>query len=162
MKWFIKNFEILISSIAFVVMLLAVILNVFTRYFIGYSISSSEEIAFIGFTYSVFFGVCVLYKSHALIAIDIIVDRLPQKAQYVARIFNFSLLTVVNMYLIYLSTKLSIEAWVRPTAALRIPYTFIDMSATIAFILLTYYSIKFLIDAIRGIEIIEASIEDQK
>lgn len=162
MKWLIKNFEELISSVAFTVMLMAVIINVFSRYFVGYSFSSSEEIAFLGFTYSVFFGLCILYKRNALITIDIIVDRLPHKARYIARIFNFALLTVANIYLIRLSTKLSIEAWVRPTAALRIPYSFIDMSATIAFIIMTYYSIRFLIDAVRGKETAEVSLEDRK
>ncbi|WP_165452773.1 TRAP transporter small permease [Paenibacillus thalictri] len=152
MKWFIQHFEKLISSFAFAVMLIMVIINVISRYFFGHSFSYTEEIAFMGFTYCVFFGVCILYKNHALIAIDVIVDRLPPHARHAAKIFNFALLTIANMYFIYLSTKLSIGAWVRPTAALRIPYTFIDMSAAAAFVLLTLYSARFLIDAVRGKE----------
>ena len=94
----------------------------------------------------------MLYKEHSLIAIDIIVDKLPSKLRNPARILNFALLTVANIFFIYLSFKLSISAWVRPTASLRIPYTFIDMAATIAFTLMAIYSIKFLIDSIKGKE----------
>jgi TRAP-type C4-dicarboxylate transport system permease small subunit len=152
MKWFIKNFEIVISSIAFTVMLLVIIINVFSRFVFDHSFSFTEEIAFMGFTYTVFFGACMLYKEHSLIAIDILVDKLPIKMRYAARIFNFALLTVANIYFVYLSTILSISAWVRPTAALRIPYTFIDMATTISFFLMTIYSIKFLIVSFKGRE----------
>ena len=155
MSWIIRNFEKLIGAVSFSIMLLMVIVNVFSRYFLGHSFNYTEEIAFIGFTYCVFFGICVLYKKHALISIDVIVGRLPEKAHRIVRIFNFSLLSVLNIVLAVLSTKLSIEAWVRPTAALRIPYTFIDMSATISFILMTFYSVRFLIKSITGKEKID-------
>jgi TRAP-type C4-dicarboxylate transport system permease small subunit len=152
MRWIFRNVEILVSSIAFTVMVTVVVVNVLSRYFLGKSFSFTEEIAFMGFTYCLFFGASLLYKNHALIAIDVIVDRMPRKLQRFVKIFNFALLTFVNAVLVYLSTVLSLEAWIRPTAALRIPYTFIDMSATIAFALMTLYSIRFLINAVRSIE----------
>ena len=152
MKWFFKNFEKVISSIAFIIMLVIVIINVFSRFVFDHSFSFTEEIAFMGFTYTVFFGACMLYKEHSLIAIDIIVDRLPPKLKNPVRILNFALLTLANIFFIYLSLKLSISAWIRPTASLRIPYTFIDMSATIAFTLMAIYSIKFFIDSVKGKE----------
>lgn len=152
MRWFIRNFEALISSVAFTVMVVVVVVNVLSRYLLGISFSFTEEIAFMGFTYCLFFGASLLYRNHALIAIGVVVEYLPSKLKRIVKIFNFALLAFVNAFLVYLSTKLSLEAWIRPTAALRIPYTFIDISATIAFTLMTLYSIKFLIDAIRGID----------
>lgn len=149
MKWFMRHFEEIVSGIAFVAMLGIVTVNVFVRYFFDQSFSFTEEIAFIGFTYTVFFGTCILYKTHSLIAVDIIVDKLPFRFKKVTAILSFALLTVVNVYFVYLSWILSIGAWVRPTASLRIPYTFIDMAATISFALMAGYSVKFLVDAIQ-------------
>jgi TRAP-type C4-dicarboxylate transport system permease small subunit len=162
MEWLKKNFEALIASMGFVLMLVSVSVNVFSRYFFSKSFSSSEELAFMGFTYCVFFGASMLYRKNALIAIDIIVDRLKGRARKVVRILNFAILTVVNIYLVYLSINLSVVAWVRPTAALRIPYTFIDISAVVAFTLMSIYSIRFLIDAIKGKEEVEVALEDRK
>ncbi len=155
MPWLFKNFEKLIGAIAFSVMLLMVIINVFSRYFLGHSFNYTEEIAFIGFTYCVFFGVAVLYRNHALITIDVVVDRLPENAHKIVRIFNFTVLTLLNVLLAWLSLKLSIGAWIRPTAALRIPYTFIDISATISFLIMSYHSLVFLIKTVSGKEVID-------
>ena len=150
MKKIVGNFEVIVSSTAFVIMVGVVIINVFSRFFLGRSFSFTEEVAFIGFTYSVFLGVCILYRKHSLIAIDMLVERLPEKLKQIARVLNFALLTVANIYLVYLSTVLTISAWVRPTAALRIPYSFVDFAATLAFSIMSIYSIIFLIKALKG------------
>lgn len=150
MIFLLKNFERCVGAVAFSIMLLMVVVNVFSRYLFARSFHYTEEIAFIGFSYCVFFGACVLYRNHALISIDVIVERLPEKARRYVRIFNFFLLLVVTITLTLLSTHLSIGAWVRPTAALRIPYTFIDISATIAFAIMAFDSFRFLMKAIKS------------
>ena len=145
MKKFITHFNEIISSIAFTIMLLVVSINVISRYMFGHSFSFTEEIAFIGFTYTVFFGSCILFKTKSHVAIDILVDKLPEKLQHITVILTYVLLFVANLYFLYLSTYLSIEAWVRTTASLRIPYTFVDLAATYAFAVMGYYSLKFAI-----------------
>ena len=153
MSFFLKNFEKIIGAFAFVVMLLMVVVNVIARYFFGHSFNFTEEIAYIGFTYCVFFGVCVLFKKEALISIDILVERLPFVPRRILNIVNYSILTILNLTLTILSTKLSTAAWVRPTASLRLPYTFIDISAAIAFFILTIHSLLFVIHFIRVKEV---------
>lgn len=150
MKKFVANFEVIVSSTAFVIMVGVVVVNVFSRFFLQRSFSFTEEVAFISFTYSVFLGVCILYRKHSLIAIDMLVEMLPASLKRIAKVINFAILTVANFYLVYLSTQLTISAWVRPTAALRIPYSFVDFSATLAFSIMSIYSVIFLVKAIKG------------
>ncbi len=149
MSRFLQNIEKYIAMAAFSIMVIMIIINVFSRYLFGRSFSSTEEISFIGFTYSVFFGICILYKKHALISIDVIVDKLPEAFRQRVIILNFALLTGVNLVLVYLSSKLTIDAWIRPTSALRIPYTFIYFPAVCAFAIMSAQSFVFLLEAVR-------------
>ncbi len=91
MKSFFDKLIFVISSIAFSIMLIVICINVFSRFFMGKSFSSAEEIAFMGFTYCVMFGACILYKRHGLIAIDIVVERFSKKTKQVVNIATFAL-----------------------------------------------------------------------
>lgn len=148
--WFFRHFEEAVSGVAFCVMLLVVVANVIARFCFGNSFSFAEEIAYIGFAYSVCLGASMLYKRNAMITIDLVVSLLPKSAQRAVNIFNLFLLLAANLVLCWLSLTLSIGAWTRPTAALRLPYTIIDMAATIAFLLMSFYSLRFLAVALRG------------
>ncbi|MBF7097305.1 TRAP transporter small permease [Alkalibacter mobilis] len=159
MKRFFENFEFVVASIAFVFMILFVSLNVFTRYIIGYSMSFSEEVAYLSFTYVVFFGICMLFKYQALVAIDVLVERFPEKVQKFVEVFIYAFLTVVNAILIYYSVILTVQAWGRPTASLRIPYSFVDAPAVYAFTVMFVYSVRFLIEAIRNLRSDNISVE---
>jgi TRAP-type C4-dicarboxylate transport system permease small subunit len=150
MKKLVTHFNEIVSSITFTMTVLVVTVNVFSRFLFGHSFSFTEEIAFIGFTYSVFLGAVILFKTRAHVAIDIVVDKLPEKLQGIVTLLTYLLLFVANVYFLYLSTYLSIEAWIRRTAALDIPYTFIDLAAAYAFLVMAYYSLKFIIVIIKN------------
>ncbi len=150
LRWFLGHFEEAVSGAAFCLMLCIVVINIVARYCFGSSFSFVEEVAYIGFAYSVCLGACILYKRNAMITIDVIVGLLPARVQHVVSIINMVLLLAANLLLGWLSLTLSIGAWTRPTAALRLPYTIIDMAATIAFTLMSFYSARFLVCAIRG------------
>lgn len=161
LKWAGKHFEEIVSCAGFTLMLVMVTINVFARYVFSRSFSFTEELSYLGFNYSVFFGMCILYKNCGMISIDIVVDRLPKAAQRVVQTLTYLLLTAGNAIMVYYSGKLALEAWVRPTAALRIPYTFIDAAAVFAFIILTFYSIRFLIHVLQGRELKTTSLEER-
>lgn len=160
-KKFINDWEMYIASVGFVVMCLAIIVNVFSRFILKKSFAWAEEVSYLGFAYTVFFGVCTLYKNQAMIAIDVVVDRLPKTIRRIVSIINFAILAVGNGFLAYYSYILTVEAWVRPTAALRIPYTFMDLPALIGFFVMMLYSIRFLYWSIIGKDIEEASLEER-
>ena len=155
------NISKYISCTAFAAMVIVVVLNVFTRGVLSKSLLFAEELSYIFFIYSVFFGVCVLYKRMGLIAIDIVVDRLPELIKRFVSSITFALLFVVNLVLLWFSWGLAINSWARTTPSLGIPYFFNYISPTIAFLILAYYSLRFFIKQIKGEEIEEIPLEQK-
>ena len=139
-----NNFEEIISGTGMVVTILAVAFNVTMRYFFSRSQSWAEEIASLGFAWTVFVGAALVYKHRMHIGIDVFVNALPEKMK--ASMLNVTnlFLVLVNVYLTYLSLVFSVSAWTKPTAILYIPYTFVDLSATVGFALMTIHSIRIL------------------
>lgn len=160
-KKFLDDWEMYIACVGFIIMCLAIIVNVIARFIFSKSFAWAEEVSYLGFSWSVFMGICTLYKNQAMISIDVIVDRLPKTGKRVIHIINFLILLVVNAIFTYYAAILTIEAWVRPTAALRIPYTFMDFPAFVAFLVMTLYTIRFLYWSITGKEFAEASLEER-
>nr|WP_321980879.1 TRAP transporter small permease [uncultured Cohaesibacter sp.] len=165
MQWLYRNFEYLISSAAFTVMVGIISLNVGMRYFANYSMPFAEEISYFGFDYVVFFGATMLYRMHGLIAVTVIVDRLPMKLRRLALITNFVILVLANSYLFLLGWDLCAGSWERKSAYLEFPYFYINAAPTIAFGLMALYSLNFLRHAVFGAPVesfSDASIEESE
>jgi TRAP-type C4-dicarboxylate transport system permease small subunit len=157
----ISKIEVGVAGAAFCVMVLMVAINVITRYIFGFSFPFSEEIAYLGFTYTTFFGICIVYKNKAMVTIDIVVNHLPDCIKYIFEIFIYTLLTVVNVLMIFYSLRLAISAYTKVTPYLRLSYTYIDIAAVMSFMLLTIYSVKFLFEAVKGQVKEDAFLEDR-
>ena len=157
----VRNFEAIVAMAAFAVMILVVLGNVVIRFTTGMSLVFTEEIAYLAFGYSVFFGVALLFRHRAMIVVDLVVDLLPERIRHVANIVNYLILIVVCGYFFYLSAGLTLTGWVRRTAFLDIPYFWVDLAPTIAFGLMTIYSAWFLTMLLRGQALPVVDIEEQ-
>lgn len=157
----IGNLEAFIASVAFAVMITVVSANVIVRFATGTSLVFTEEIAYLGFGYSVFFCISWIYRMRGMIAVDLVVDALPAKLQTIANILCYAVLTVANAYFFYLSAKLAGGGWVRKTAFLEIPYFWVNLAPTVAFGLMTLYSAWFLHLLFRHQELPSVELEQQ-
>ena len=72
--------ECTVAGAGFIVMVVVNIFNVLMRFITSSSFAWAEEISYLGFNWAVFFGICVVYRNQGLIAIDVLVNRLPEKA----------------------------------------------------------------------------------
>jgi len=150
LKFFIKNFEEVVAGIALSLTNIIIIINVLVRYVTGFSFNWAEEIAIISFIWCVFIGGSACYKRGMHIGIDVIVRFLPGPLEKAAVLFTDVLLIIASAYITYLSLIFSISAWVKPTHVIQIPYTFVDISATIGFGLMTVHSIIHFISVYTG------------
>lgn len=150
MKRFIGNFEEIISGVALSIVIAVVVLNVIMRYIFNMPLNWAEEIATIGFVWCVFLGSSACYKRHMHIGIDVVVQLFPESAKRIVLICTDALLIITNIYLTYLSLTLSISAWMKPTAVLLIPYTFVDISAALGFILMIIHSVRFFLQDLKS------------
>jgi TRAP-type C4-dicarboxylate transport system permease small subunit len=146
----IAKLEVLASCAGFTLMVLMVAVNVVTRYVLGFSFVFSEEIAYLGFIYSVFFGICIVYRKKAMVSIDIIVDHFPVHIKNIIEKLIWAFLTVVNSIMVVFSIRLVIKTRARVTPFLQVSYAYIYAAVVICFILLTFYSTVYFIEALRG------------
>jgi len=157
----VRNFEAFVAMAAFAIMILVVLGNVIIRFTTGMSLVFTEEIAYLTFGYSVFFGATLLFRHRAMIAVDLVVDLLPERLRRAAHIINYLILIAVCGYFFKLSLGLAVTGWVRRTAFLDIPYFWVNLAPTIAFGLMTLYSVWFLVILLRGGDLPSVELEEQ-
>jgi len=153
--------ESIISGTAFSVLIIVTTMNVFYRIFFRKTFPWAEEVSYLFFNWAVFFGACILYSQQGLIAIDALVNRLPKKARRVVRALTFVMIFILCVGLIVWGVRFSINAWMRPTAILHIPYFFFDISIPLAATIMAGYSVDFFLRCIRGEEIEEVALQDR-
>ena len=153
--------EEIISGVAFSALIIVTTVNVFFRVLFLKTIPWAEEVSYLFFNWAVFFGACILYSRQGLIAIDALVNRLPAKPQHFVRALSFILIFVLCVGLTIWGFRFSMNAWVRPTAILHIPYFFFDISVPLSAIIMAGYSVDFFIQSVRGKDIEEVALQDR-
>lgn len=153
--------EAMISGLAFLILITITSVNVFYRIVLLKTIPWTEEVSYLCFNWAVFFGACMLYSRQGLIAIDILVDRLPPKARHAVSALSFAVIFVMCALLVVFGLKFSVNAWGRPTSFLHIPYFFFDISVPISAAIMAGYSVDFFIQSVRGKDVASLSLEDR-
>lgn len=127
-KWLLKilcNLDLLIATVALIVLTLVTSGGVFMRYVVKNPILWQEEVSAFCQVWMVFLGASVCFRQCGHVAIEMVVDALPEKAQKIA---NYVIDIIVLCVLVYLA--MNAQAYIaqvfgrsnRPTPILRIPY----------------------------------------
>jgi len=156
-----RNLELKLACLGFVLTLGMVSSNVVLRYALGRSLLFSEEISYLGFAYTVFLGAAYLYRRRVMIAVDFVVAMMSSPVRRATANLTLLLLLVGNVALVYISALLVSDGWVRRTAQLDIPYAFIHSAALIGFVLMAIYTALFLVQSLSGKELHYAEAADQ-
>ena len=145
MKFIIKYFEELLASVAITIVVLSAFYGVISRYILNNPVAWSNEIATIAFTWTVFLGAAAAWKRDKHIHLDLVYDFLPKKIKIVSDLLKNLILAVFFVFVLYLSIQFTITAYNKPTAILRIPFSYVDVPVVIFFISIIIRSIqKFL------------------
>lgn len=162
MPRFARDLDLKISCAAFVVTISMVTSNVLLRYLAGKSLLFSEEVAYLGFAHTVFFGAAYLYRLRVMIAVEFVVDLMPPWLHRLNALATLVLLGITNAYMTYIAVLLVSDGWVRRTAYLEMPYAYIHSAPVFGFALMTIYTVLLLMRALGGEEIEYAEAADQK
>lgn len=119
------NLDLLIATVALIVLTLVTSGGVFMRYVVKNPILWQEEVSAFCQVWMVFLGASVCFRQCGHVAIEMVVDALPEKAQKIA---NYVIDIIVLCVLVYLA--INAQAYItqvfgrsnRPTPILRIPY----------------------------------------
>src|SRR5690554_3818317 len=131
LKSIIFNLDDIIAGVFLFALVVVTAIGVFMRYVAGDPLKWTEEVSLALIVWVVFLGASSVMKRNSHISIDFFVDFLPQK---VRKYFD-GLVIIVNLivlgYLVILGYQLSMQAGVKFTAVLMMPYTYIDIAVPI-------------------------------
>ena len=151
-KLLLKNFEEIVASLLFALTLALVCTNVFTRYVLRTGIPWSEEFATGCFVWTAFIGAAACYKRRQHMGVDVIVKRLPQKAQNVVAIVVDVLMLILCAYLFYIGCLYIKASYTKPTALLGISSAVFSVSLPVAFFDMTIWSAVFIVRDLKCIK----------
>jgi TRAP-type C4-dicarboxylate transport system permease small subunit len=125
-----------------------VIVEVFFRYFLGFSLYWSNELATFLFVYLVFFGGSVALKRGELINVAFVKERLPLKLERGATLFVFFIMLAFALMASTFSTVLIRTSIKTKTVspAMLIPMAFIYLPIFLGFVFLAFFSFTGLVN----------------
>ena len=122
------NLDMLIATAALIILTLVTSAGVFKRYVMKDPILWQEEVSAFCQVWMIYMGASVAFRSGSHVAIEMVIDALPERAQ---KFFGYLIDLIVLFVLVFLCVKS--QAYIaqvfgrsgRPTPILRIPYTMI-------------------------------------
>ena len=148
LKWFILHIEEVIACVALGIMLSVIFLNVILRYVFRDPLNWSDELSMICLAYVTFVGGAAAYKKNLHFGIDILLDKLPEKARIGVRIATNFVFVFLFGYTYYLG-------WVLTKGAVKVfnysgwSYKIMDIALPLGFLSMTIYAVRFLVMAIK-------------
>ena len=145
MKFAFKYFEELLASIAISIVVISAFYGVISRYILNNPVAWSNEVATIAFTWTVFLGAAAAWKNNKHIHLDLVYNFFPNKIKIISDWLKNIILIVFIAFALYLSIQFTITAYNKPTAILRIPFSYVDVPVVIFFLSIILISIQKII-----------------
>ncbi|RGY94935.1 TRAP transporter small permease [Clostridium sp. AM58-1XD] len=147
---FLLNIDEILGYITLTAVVFFTALNVVLRYCFHFTISFAEEITLIAFIWSAYLGSAAAYKCEEHIAIDIIINLLPEKARKWVDIAINVFIIIISASYLYLGIVLCRNVGSKSTTVMSIPYIWVDLCIVVSFGLMTLYGVIKLIRRIQG------------
>jgi len=134
----ILNLDLMIAGISLTILICVTFLGVIMRYFVHNPFVWQEEVQLWCFIWVVFFGSSVAFRSGSHVAIDIVVDLLPDSLKKVADILVYLIVMLVLIYLTINGSNLVIQLSNsgRTTNILHVNYSMIYSALPIGCVLM--------------------------
>ncbi len=148
-KHILKNLDAYFAGLMFAVTMILVVVNVFTRYLLNFIIPWSEEVATSCFVYTVFIGAAWCLRTRQHVGVDLLVDRLPEKAREIVHLLTDIVILVTNSYVTYLSFLFLRSSKAKTMPILKISTNYLNFALTVGFGLMSIYSLVHCIQDVR-------------
>ncbi len=139
------NLEEIIGSALFAVMLIILAVQTLSRQGIGVPLVWSEELAKLLFIYAGYLGIVASIKDNSHVAIDVFVNKLPQKAQRWVYVFNNLLILAALITIFYISFTIMERQEHLTMVTLQISYVYMYAALPILTGLMIYRLVERLI-----------------
>lgn len=121
---YILELDVVISGISLVTLIIATFFGVIMRYFFNNPFTWLEEFQLWSFTWLVFFGAGAAFRTGSHVAIEILVDLMPNAMKRVVEVFGYFVTMGVLAYFIIHGSALvnQLMSTGRVTNILKVPY----------------------------------------
>jgi len=119
--------ELYIPIVAFVVMFVTFILQVFFRYVVKHPLTWTQEIIVVSFVWLVMFGASYTMRRTSHVKFTLVYDKLKPRRAAMSRVLGNLIIVVTFLTLIVPSYKYSLFLHFQMTGTVRISYTYIFM-----------------------------------
>lgn len=145
-KHILKNLDAYVAGALFAVTMVLVIMNVFTRYIFNFVIAWSEEVATSCFVYTVFIGAAWCLRTRQHVGVDLLVERLPEKAREFVHLLTDIVILVLNSYITYLAVLFMRSSKAKTMPIMKISVNYLYAALLIGFGLMAIYSLVHCIE----------------
>lgn len=142
MKSFFAHLEEYIGGMLFIVMLLVLILQIFSRQLLDIPMKWSEELARFLFVYIGYFGVSSAIKENQHVYIDFFVKKLPEKVQWIIHWVLQVLILLILAMMCYIGVMMTIRKIPVPIVSLSISYAYMYGALPVLSLLMIYRHIE--------------------
>ena len=159
------NLDLIIAALALIILTLITTAGVFKRYVLKDPILWQEEISAFCQVWMVYMGASVAFRTGSHVAIEMLIDALPEKLQ---KFMGYVIDMIVLFVLVFLLVKS--QAYVaqvfgrsgRPTPILRIPYTYLYGIAPYGcgLMIISYFVAKYAPEFTKSIDVPENEVNE--
>ncbi len=151
LKWFFKNFEEVSGAILLLSMALLAFVNVLTRYFIHYSLASTEELEVSSMVFLTMIGASAAFKKNQHLRLMFLDSKVSDKTRFGLNLFSLVLSFIlfgVIAFLSYFHLKDEIDLNIT-TEALDIPEWIYVMAIPLGSILINIRIVQKIIELFK-------------
>ena len=138
-KDILSNFELYLGGLFISCTVIITIVNVFTRYCLGFTFFWNQEVALIGFVWTIFLGAAGAFKHKMMMGVDFLLQVTHGRTRKVIRLAGSLFVLLITATMLCLSSSYILKSR-KVTPVLEISYKWLNLSIIIAFVLMTIYA----------------------
>ncbi|RME62863.1 MAG: TRAP transporter small permease [Alphaproteobacteria bacterium] len=143
--------EDIVSGLALVVVVIAVLWGVLTRYITDQPAVWTSELSAIAFTWLVFIGALAAFRKDAHVNIPIIVQALPPRIGAVVSTLTRIVVFLFVLYAAFLSFRMMLMGATRPSPVMAIPFSYVYAAPLVAFSVMSGNAVHRLWQRLRAV-----------
>ena len=145
-KNILSHFDDILASICMVIVIGVTVVGVFMRYVVKSPLAWVEEVSMFFFVWLALLGSASATKIGGHVSIDFIVEKMPKNVRRVIDMVVAIVVSVTLVVIIKYGLDLALQAKIKVTPILRVPYTYIDIAIPIGLVwmLIHYVRLTFL------------------
>jgi TRAP-type transport system small permease protein len=139
-----------IGIILLAFMFIILLLQVFCRYVINYSLPWPEEVAVIVLSWIGFLGASIAVRARMHVGLTAMIDSFSRRKRAAARLFIDSLIGFFGGYLLIYGWKIAVFVWDRQkTPFTDIPYFFLYISIAVGGLLFVVHTLALILEDVQ-------------